>query len=92
MMTRSRLEIYLDLLIAVSQNTDLLTIADRVKLTVAAANVHLTFLITQGFVETRFTPSHRIIYELTTKGAEAVSAFMQLSGRTTPALERQLTT
>ena len=91
-MTRSRLEIYLDLLLAVSQHTDLFTIADKVRLTVSAARDHLTFLVTQGFVETRFTQNHIIIYELSTKGAETVSAFLRLSGRSTPVLERQLAT
>ena len=91
-MTRSRLEIYLDLLLAVSQHIDLFTIADKVRLTVAAATDHLTFLVSQGFVETRFTQNHIIIYELSTKGSETVEAFLRLSGRTTPVLERQLTT
>ncbi len=79
-------------MLAVSQHMDLFTIADKVKLTVAAAKDHLTFLASQGFVETKFTQNHIIIYELSTKGVETVAAFLRLSGRTTPVLERQLAT
>ena len=92
MITRSRLEIYLDLLLAVSQHIDLFTIADKVRLTIAEAKDHLTFLASQGFVETQFTDNHTIIYELSAKGSETLMAFLRLSGRTGPVLEKRLTT
>ena len=91
MITRSRLEIYLDHLLVVSQHADLFTIADKVRLTTAAAKDHLTFLASQGFVETQFTENHAIIYELSAKGSETLTAFLRLTGRERPVLEKQLT-
>lgn len=90
MITRSRLEIYLDLLLAVSQTPDLATIAGKVRLTTAAAK-DLTFLALQGFVETHFTENHAIIYELSAKGSETLMVFLQLRGHERPFLEKQLT-
>jgi predicted transcriptional regulator len=92
LITRSRLEIYLDLLLAASQHIDLFSIADKVRLTIAEAKDHLTFLASQGVVETQFTDNHTIIYELSAKGSEMLMAFLRLSGRTGSVLEKQLTT
>jgi predicted transcriptional regulator len=90
MITRSRLEIYLDLLLAVSQNTDLATIANKVKLSSSAAKDHLAFLASQGFVANQIMDDQSIKYELTAKGFEALVAFLKLSRREEPVLEEKV--
>jgi predicted transcriptional regulator len=90
MITRSRLEIYLDLLLAVSQNTELETIAKNVKLSVSAAKDHLTFLASQGFVANQIMDDQTIKYELTAKGFEALMAFLKLTRHEKPVLEEKL--
>ena len=92
MITRSKLEIYLDLLLAVSQNTELATIANNVRLSSSAAKDHLAFLASQGFVATKIMDDQTIKYELSAKGFEALMAFLRLTRREEPVLEEKLKT
>jgi predicted transcriptional regulator len=89
---RSRLEIYLDLLLAVSQTPDLATITDKVKLSSSAAKNHLAFLASQGFVANQIMDDRTIKYELTAKGFEVLMAFLKLTRHEEPVLEEKLNT
>ncbi len=87
MITRSKLEIYLDLLLSVSQHAELTAIANNVKLTSSAAKDHLAFLASQGFVTTKILDDQTIKYGLSTKGFEALMVFLRLAKSEEPILE-----
>jgi predicted ArsR family transcriptional regulator len=90
LITHSRLEIYLDLLLAVSQTPDLATIADKVKLSPSAVKDHLAFLTSQGFVANQIMDDRTIKYEPTAKGFEVLMAFHKLTKHKDPILEEKL--
>jgi len=90
MILRPKLEIYLDLLLSVSQHAELAAIADNVKLTSSVAEDHLSFLASQGFVETTTMDDKIIKYELSGKGFEALMAFLRLTRSEEPVLEEQI--
>jgi len=79
--SRSRLEIYLDLLQAVSSNGGRVDIARRAKLTLSDVENHLSFLVSQGLARTAKTANNRLRYELTSRGFEVLEAFQGLGER-----------
>ena len=83
----SRLEVYLELLHAVSKSSDLVDAAKKAKLSLNTATKHLTFLASQGFVSTSVMDDRKIEYELTAKGFEALMAFLRLSAQEQPILQ-----
>jgi predicted transcriptional regulator len=87
MRRHSRLEIYLDLLHAVSRSSDLVDIAKKTGLSLSTATKHLTFLASQGFVSTLIADDGIIKYELTPKGFEALMAFLRLTAQEQPILQ-----
>ena len=87
MRRRSRLEIYLDLLNAVSRSPNFIDVAKKTKLSLSTATKHLTFLASQGFISTLIIDDGKIEYELTAKGFEALMAFLRLSTTEQPLLK-----
>jgi predicted transcriptional regulator len=78
---RSRLEIYLDLLNAVSNSSNLADVAIKSRLSLNATIKQLTFLASQGFVLTIIRDDRVIEYELTAKGFETLMAFLRLTSQ-----------
>jgi predicted transcriptional regulator len=89
MRRRSRLEIYLDLLQAVSKNPKLADVAKKARLSSSTTTNHLAFLASQGFVSNSITDDNKIEYELTAKGFEALMAFLRLTAKEQPILQLQ---
>ncbi|OYT49780.1 hypothetical protein B6U79_01100 [Candidatus Bathyarchaeota archaeon ex4484_231] len=81
MRRRSKLEIYLDLLQAVSKHRDLMVIARKARLSISTAEKHLSFLGSEGFISTSVLEDSKIDYELTAKGFEALMAFLRLTAK-----------
>lgn len=88
MRSRSRLEIYLDLLNAVSNSSNLADVAIKARLPLNAAIKQLTFLASQGFVLTIIRDDRVIEYELTAKGFETLMAFLRLTAQEQPILQQ----
>jgi predicted transcriptional regulator len=91
MRSRSRLEIYLDLMNEVSDHSDLTSIGKELSLSLGDTKKHVGFLVSQGFVRTAEQEKSRAEYELTTKGFEAVEALRMLAEHGHPLLKHTLT-
>jgi len=90
MRNRSRLELYLDLLKAVSDHNDPLTIAKEANLSLSDRLEHLCFLVSQGFLWIAEQRNGEVKYELTPKGFEALEALRMLTFSQHPLLKHTL--
>jgi predicted transcriptional regulator len=88
MRSHSRLEIYLDLLNAVSNSPNLADVAIKAGLSLNETIKQLKFLALQGFVLTIIRDDRVIEYELTAKGFETLMAFLKLTAQEQPILQR----
>jgi predicted transcriptional regulator len=88
MRCRSRLEIYLGLLHAVSNSSNLADVAKKARLSLSATIKQLAFLTSQGLVLTLITDERVIEYELTAKGFETLMAFLKLTAQEQPILQQ----
>ncbi len=79
MRSRSRLEIYLDLMKEVPSHTDLTSIGKELNLPLGDTRKHAGSLVSQGFVRIAEQEKSRAEYELTAKGFEAVEALRMLA-------------
>ena len=84
MRNRSRLEIYLDLVRAVSKQGNPTNIGKKVGLSLSDTERHLRFLELQGFLQIAERKNSRTIYELTPKGFEVLDALRKLIGHEQP--------
>ena len=84
MRRRSKLEIYLDVLKAVSKTGRLTHIGNLANLSWKDTVKHLKFLELKGFVRTVKTSNGKNEYTLTQKGFEALEAFRQLMKTLSP--------
>lgn len=84
MISRSRLEIYLDLIEEVSDHSDPMTIGKKVNLSLSDTQAHLGFLVSQGFLKVAEEANGEVKYELTPKGLEALEALRMLTEREHP--------
>jgi predicted transcriptional regulator len=85
---RSRLEIYLDLLHAVSNSSNLADVAKKAKLPLSTTIKQLAFLTSQGLVLTIIKDDRVIEYKLTAKGFETLMAFLRLTAQEQPILQQ----
>jgi len=74
MRSRSRLEIYLDLLRTVSSQSDPVDIARKANLTLSDTEEHLDFLASQGLVIIAGLDRNRATYRLSPRGFEVLEA------------------
>lgn len=79
MRSRSRLEIYLDLMEEVSKHINPAGIAEEVNLSLDDTEKHLGFLASQGFLRIAEREKSRVEYELTSKGYEALEALRRIT-------------
>jgi len=86
MKRRSKLEIYLDILKAVSKTGKLTHIGNMANLSWKDAVKHLEFLKNKGFVETVKTGNGREEYKLTQKGYEALETLQKITDALAPKL------
>ena len=86
MKRRSKLEIYLDILKAVSKTGKLTHIGNMANLSWKDAVKHLEFLKNKGFVETVKTENGREEYKLTQKGYEALETLQKITDALAPKL------
>ena len=84
MKRRSKLEIYLDILKAVSETSKLTHIGNMANLSWKDAVRHLSFLKQRGFVEAVKTENGREEYRLTQKGLEALETLQKITNALTP--------
>ncbi|HDM88765.1 MAG TPA: hypothetical protein ENG65_02085 [Candidatus Bathyarchaeota archaeon] len=84
MKRRSKLEIYLDILKAVSETSKLTHIGNMANLSWKDAVKHLNFLKRRGFVEAMKTKNGREEYRLTQKGFEALETLQKITNALTP--------
>ena len=78
MRRRSKLEIHLDVLTAVSETGRLTHIGNLANLSWKDTVKHLEFLKLKGFVEARRTEDGRVKYALTQKGLEALETLQEI--------------
>jgi predicted transcriptional regulator len=71
----SRLEIYLDLLQAVSKHRDPISVGRTLNLSQSDTENHLSFLAQQGLVKTKKQGNNIAKHELTLRGLEALTRF-----------------
>ena len=90
MRNRSRLELYLDLMEAVPDHSDSMTIAKEANLSLSDTQEHLCFLVSQGFLWIAEQRNGEVKYELTPKGLEALEALRMLTERQHPLLKHTL--
>jgi len=89
MKRRSKLEIYLDVLKAVSETGRLTHIGNLANLSCWKDTMkHLEFLELKGFVKAMKNSNGKNEYTLTQKGVEALEAFRQLIKTLSPKLEQ----
>ena len=88
MRRRSKLEIYLDVLKAVSKTGRLTHIGNLANLSWKDTMKHLEFLELKGFVKAMKNSNGKNEYTLTQKGVEALEAFRQLIKTLSPKLEQ----
>lgn len=86
MRTRSRLEIYIDLLRTVTNQSDSVDIAKKANLTLSDTEKHLHFLASQGFMTMVRLDQNRGRYELSPRGLEALEALRELTEPAQPLL------
>lgn len=84
MKRRSKLEIYLDLLRAVSQSGKPTRIGNQANLSWKDTLKHLDFLELQGFIRVVKEKRGRIEYRLTPKGLEALEALQKVTEALSP--------
>jgi len=84
MKRRSKLEIYLDILKAVSETSKLTHIGNMANLSWKDAVRHLSFLRRRGFVEAVKAENGREEYRLTQKGLEALETLKKITNALTP--------
>ena len=84
MKRRSKLEIYLDILKAVSETSKLTHIGNMANLSWKDAVRHLSFVRRRGFVEVVKTENGREEYRLTQKGLEALETLQKITNALTP--------
>jgi len=87
MRTRSRLEIYLDLLRAVSNQSDPVNIARKANLTLSDTEKHLDFLASQGLVMIAGLDQNRARFTLSRRGLEVLEALQNLTEPEQPLLK-----
>ena len=87
MKRRSKLEIYLDVLKAVSETGRLTHIGNLANLSWNDTMKHLEFLELKGFVENRRTENGRAEYALTQKGFEALEALQKIAEALSPKIK-----
>ncbi|MCS7386568.1 MAG: winged helix-turn-helix domain-containing protein [archaeon GB-1867-005] len=78
MRKRSKLEIYLDILKAVSKKSQLTHIGNLANLSWKETKKNLEILIKKGFVKTVRTPKREVQYTLTEKGLEALEIIQKI--------------
>ena len=81
------MEIYLDVLKAVSETGRLTHIGNLANLSWKDTMKHLEFLELKGFVETRRTENGRAEYALTQKGFEALEALQKIAEALSPKIK-----
>jgi len=81
------LEIYLDVLKAVSETGRLTHIGNLANLSWKDTMKHLEFLELKGFVENRRTENGRAEYALTQKGFEALEALQKIAEALSPKIK-----
>ena len=86
MKRRSKLEIYLDILKAVSKTGKLTHIGNMANLSWKDAVKHLEFLKNKGFIETVKTENGREEYKLTQKGYGALETLQKITDALAPKL------
>jgi len=84
MRRRSKLEIYLDVLSAVSKTGRLTHIGNLANLSWKDTMKHLEFLELRGFVKAERSENGRTEYELTQKGFEALEALQKIAEALSP--------
>jgi len=84
MKRRSKLEIYLDILKAVSETGRLTHIGNLANLSWKDTMKHLGFLEHKGFVKAMKTGNGRSEYSLTQKGLEALEALQKIAEALSP--------
>ena len=82
------MEIYLDVLKAVSETGRLTHIGNLANLSWKDTMKHLEFLELKGFVKAVKTSNGKNEYTLTQKGVEALEAFRQLKKTLSPKIEQ----
>ena len=87
MRRRSKLEIYLDVLKAVSETGRLTHIGNLANLSWKDTMKHLEFLELKGFVKAMKNSNRRAKYVLTQKGFEALEALQEIVGALSPQRE-----
>ena len=81
------MEIYLDVLKAVSETGRLTHIGNLANLSWKDTMKHLEFLELKGFVENRRTENGRAEYALTQKGFEALEALQKIAEALSPKIK-----
>ena len=81
------MEIYLDVLKAVSETGRLTHIGNLANLSWKDTMKHLEFLELKGFVENRRTENGRAEYALTRKGFEALEALQKIAEALSPKIK-----
>ncbi len=81
---RSRLEIYLEIMQGIQKKECIASLGKIVNLPPSNLKRHLIFLESQGFIKTARLRDKKLIYELTEKGLEVLSAFEKLTHHTFP--------
>jgi predicted transcriptional regulator len=92
MRTRSRLEIYLDLVRTVSRQGNLVNIGKTVGLSLSDTERHLGFLEFQGFLRIVERKNSKVMYELTPKGFEVLESVRKLMGHEQPLFRHTVST
>jgi len=87
MRTRSRLEIYIDLLRAVTNQSDPVDIARKANLTLSVTEKHLDFLASQGLVKIAGLDKNRARYGRSPRGLEVLEALQNLTEPEQPLLK-----